>query len=98
MPLYQLQCPNGHRTEEYVHHTDDKGCRTIICDVCRETMTYVPAYGQGLCWFEEGRGRWIENMGHEPVYITSHEMHKREMKTRNLEWSTKGRGMPGQWS
>jgi hypothetical protein len=98
MPLFKLACANGHESEEFCHSTDDKGCRTVICDVCHETMTHVPAYGQGLCFFEEGRGRLIHNMGHEPVLIRSHEQHKAEMKKRNLEWSTKGRGMPGQWS
>ena len=96
MPLYKLACLAGHESEEFCHVADDKGCRTVIC-ACGETMTYVPAYGQGLCYFEEGRIRKIENMGHEPVYVTSHEHHKAEMKKRGLEWATMGRGCKGQW-
>lgn len=98
MPLYQLQCPNGHQAEQFCHHADDKGCRTTICEQCRETMGYVIAYGQGLCYYEEGRGHWIENLADKPVYVTSHEQHKKLMKQHKVEWATKGRGMPGQWS
>jgi hypothetical protein len=97
MPLYKLQCLSGHESEEFCHVPEDKGCRTVICD-CGETMTYVPAYGQGLCYFEEGRIRRIENMGHDPVYVTSHEHHKRLLRERQLEIGPAGRGMPGQWS
>jgi hypothetical protein len=97
MPLFNLTCLNGHQTEEYCHVSDDKGCRTVICDLCHETMTYTPAYGQGLCFFEQGRERVIHNMGHEPVVITSHEQHKREMKKHGVEWATPGRGCKGQW-
>ncbi len=27
MPLYQLQCLNGHQADQFCHHPDDKGCR-----------------------------------------------------------------------
>lgn len=98
MPLYQLQCLNGHQEDQFCHHPDDKGCRTALCPICNETMGYVVAYGAGSCYFEEGRGRWIENLGEHPVFVTSPEQHRRLMKQNGVEWATKGRGMPGQWS
>lgn len=96
MPLYQVQCLNGHQDEQFCHVPDDKGCRTAICCVCGETMSYVLSMGGGLVFFEEGRTRKIENMGHDPVYISSPAQHRAEMKKRHLELATR-RGMPGQW-
>lgn len=98
MPIYQCQCLNGHQADQFCHHSDDKGCRTPVCEQCGETMGYVVAYGRGLCFYEEGRGQWIENLADKPVYVTSHEQHKKLMKQHKVEWATKGRGMPGQWS
>lgn len=97
MPLYKMTCLNGHDAEQFVHAADDKGCRTAICETCGETMGYTLSVGQGLLYFEQGRIRRIDNMGHEPVYVTSHEMHKREMKKHKVEWATLGRGCKGQW-
>ena len=96
MPLYKTLCLNGHESEQFCHHADDKGCRMTVCEQCGETMGYVAAYGQGLCFFEQGRERVIHNMGHEPVTISSPAQHRAEMKKRNLELATR-RGMPGQW-
>lgn len=61
-------------------------------------MTQALSVGRGLTWFEEGRGRWIENLGDDPVYVTSHEQHKRLMKENAVEWATPSRGMPGSWA
>ena len=98
MPMFEGRCINDHRADFFCHHVDDKGCRTAICEVCGETMGYVMAYGGGLCFFEEGRGVWLDHLADKPVYVTSHEQHKRLMKQHGVEWATKGRGMPGQWS
>ncbi len=95
--LYDMQCTNGHHRDQFVHAVQDYGVRTMICAICQTTMTRVLSVGRGLCWFEEGRPRVIHNMGVEPVTVRSHEHHKRLMKERNLEWATRGRGMPGQW-
>ena len=98
MPMYEFRCLNQHSTDLYCASPDDKGCRTAICEQCGETMGPVLAFGQGLCFYEEGRGQWIENLADKPVYVTSHEQHKRLMREHKVEWATKGRGMPGQWS
>lgn len=96
MPLYQLQCANHHQADEFCHHPDDKGCRTMVCEQCGETMGYVMSVGGGMLFFEQGRERVIHNMGHEPVTISSPAQHRAEMKKRHLELATR-RGMPGQW-
>ena len=97
MPLYRLICPEcGSSNEEFCHVAEDKGSRTHLC-ACGGSMTHTLSVGGGLTFFEEGRGRWIANMGHEPVYITSHEQHKTEMRKRGLEWATRGRGEAGSW-
>ena len=97
MPLYTLTCLNGHEAEEFCHTAADKGCRTHVCpEPCGATMSYGLSVGRGLTYFEEGRGRWIHNLGDQPVYITSHEQHKAEMKKAGVEWVTEravqGRG------
>ena len=38
-----------------------------------------------MLFFEEGRGRWIHNLGHEPVYITSKKQHREAMKKAGVE-------------
>jgi hypothetical protein len=84
MPVYELRCLNGHTDDQFVHSHADFGCQTKLCSACQSTMTPILSMGRGLTYFEEGRGRWIHNMGHDPVYVTSHEQHKRLMKERNL--------------
>jgi len=96
MPLYSLECTQGCTREEFCHVPEDKGCRTHVCEH-GEVMTYVLSVGAGLTYFEEGRARTIENLGHEPVVIRSHEEHKRAMKAAGVEWATRGRGEKGCW-
>lgn len=43
-------------------------------------MGPIPSFGRGLLFFEEGRGRWIHNLGPDPVYITSPKQHALAMK------------------
>lgn len=96
MPRYTYACMRGHEREIIIPTYRDRGCETLIC-ACGETMGRTLAMGQGLCYFEEGRGRLIENMSHQPQLVTSHEQHKRLMKEHKVEWANPGRGMPGQW-
>lgn len=97
MPLYAFSCINGHSRDFFFHNPDARALGLVTCE-CGETMTNRLSVGRGLTFFEEGRGRWIYNMGHDPVYITSHEQHKAEMKKRKLEWTPPSRGNPGCWS
>ncbi len=97
MPLYAFRCSEcGAETDRYAHVPDDLGTETRLCD-CLSTMAPIISMGRGLTYFEEGRPRVIENMGHEPVTVRSHEEHKAAMKAAGVEWTTAGRGRPGQW-
>jgi len=78
--IYEFTCIEGHGRDVFEHHRDDLGADTVICDVCGNSMGPLPSYGRGLLFFEEGRGRWIHNLGDKPVYITSTKQHEREMK------------------
>lgn len=95
MPMINLQCLNQHRDEAFLHHWADHGCRTRLC-WCGEALAPAFSAGRGLTYFEEGRARYIENLG--GVWVTSHEQHKRLMKERGVEpaigfqTSTKGTG------
>jgi len=96
MPLLALRCVNQHSAEQYVHAPDDRGAETRVC-ACGESLAPVLSVGTALTWFEEGRGRWIDHLGVNPVYITSHEQHKAEMKRAGVEWATAGKGRKGCW-
>ena len=110
MPMYLYRCEAGHEREEFTASADDKGCRTLICKTCRSTMAPVIAFGQGLCYFEEGRARRIWNLENadgrdaqgnkiqaKPVYVRSHSEHKRLMKQRGVDFANRGVGYKGQW-
>lgn len=97
MPIYNFKCVNGHERERFYHTDRYRLFKTEICD-CGEGMTQTLSMGRGLTWFEEGRGRWIENLGDDPVYITSHGQHRRIMKEQGVVWATPKRGMPGCWA
>ena len=97
MPIIAHQCLNGHQHDAYYHHADDVGTRTILCQLCRESMARIACYGTPILYFEEGRGRWIENMGDKPEWITSHAQHNRRMKELGVQLAGTKRGMPSQW-
>ena len=92
-----FRCAAGHEHDEFVRTVEDKGCQTHICRLCRETMAPVIAYGQGLCYFEEGRARTIWNLGPEPIQVRSHEEHKKLMRLNKVDFANRGVGYPGQW-
>ena len=83
MPVYDFICIKGHTKEVFEKTRDDLGCETVICK-CGNTMAPVPSYGRGLLFFEEGRGRWIHNLGVNPVYITSKKQHIEAMNRAGL--------------
>jgi hypothetical protein len=85
MMLYDFACAEGHTKEVFVHVRDDLGCETIFCDKCDHGMAPIPSYGRGLLFFEESRGRWIQNLGPQPVYITSKKQHIEAMKKAGME-------------
>ena len=88
MPIYGSVCPEcGAVAEGFCHVPEDRGCATRLC-ACGSTMAPVLSVGSGLTWFRENAGRWLHNLGDQPVYVTSHEQHKAEMKKAGVEWST----------
>lgn len=93
MPLVKLACVNGHEAEQYLHVGEDLGAQTRLC-ACGESLAPGLSVGRGLTFFEEGRARYIENLG--GVTITSHEQHKRVCKARGVEpacdWHTSRKG------
>ena len=95
MPLLALRCLNDHAAEQYVHAPDDRGTETRVC-ACGETLAPILSVGSGLTYFEEGRGRWINNLTVDPIYVTSHAQHQRLMREHKVEWATEravqGRG------
>ncbi len=97
MPMYTFRCEEGHEKEEFCTHSDDKGVKTHICRRCGATQAPVITYGQGLCYFEEGRGRLIWNLGPEPILVKSAEQHKRLMRINKVDFANRGTGYPGQW-
>lgn len=89
MPLYLFRCPEcGAARERFYHVAEDKGCDVVLC-ACGSTMGPVLSVGQGLTYFEEGRGQWIRNLGHEPIYVTSHAQHQKAMRQAGVDWATK---------
>ena len=89
MPLYRLDCMNGHTAEHHCHTPDDRGAETRLCVECGESMVYGLSLGVGLCWFEESKPRVLWNLGPEPITVTSHGQHRQLMREHQVEWSTK---------
>lgn len=97
MPLYAFACPSCETVaDRHVHAAEDLGAETRLCD-CGSSMAPIVSLGRGLTWFEEGKPRVLWNLGPEPVTVRSHGEHQRLMRERGLEWTTPGRGRPGQW-
>jgi hypothetical protein len=99
MPMFTHQCLNAHTRDAYAHSPIERACRTILCVHCHHTMSPVISLGQGLTYFAEGGGgKWIHNLGPEPVFVTSTAQHERIMKEQGVTWMPQKRGMPGCWS
>lgn len=87
-PLYDYRCEHGHCDERFFH-TAQAAQDTLPCRVCSGLATKLLSVGRGLLAFEEGRGQWLTNLGDKPVYVTSHEQHKRLMKQYGVTYATK---------
>jgi hypothetical protein len=99
MPLFAHRCLSGHTRDVYAHNLLERACRTIVCEACHQTMSPILSLGQALTYFgEKGGGRWIHNLGPEPIRVTSTKQHEDLMKAAGVTWAPPRRGMPGQWS
>jgi len=96
--LFEFQCLNGHCKEGFYHNIKDLGCETEICE-CGNTMSNIVSYGKPLLWFEEGRGRWIQNLAEDgnPVYVTSATQHNALMKKNKVAIAPARKGGLGSW-
>ena len=96
MPLYTVQCLNGHTKDEYCPTPQEKGCRTHLC-TCGHSMGHVLSLGHGLTWMEEGRARTFTNMAHDPVTVTSYKGHEDAMRRHGVRLIPPRYGEPGAW-
>ena len=88
MPLYDYRCINGHLDERFFH-SSDSASDSLPCRICGIVANKCLSVGKGLLAFEEGRGEWLYNLGPKPIYVTSHEQHKRLMKQNGVTYATK---------
>jgi hypothetical protein len=99
MPLFAMRCLNQHQREVYAHNLLERACRTVLCEVCQQTMSPIISLGRGLTYFgEKGGGRWIHNLGPDPVRVTSAKQHEDLMRAAGVTWAPPRRGMKGCWS
>ena len=98
MPLTEFRCLEGHSTDAFIHHADDKGCRTIVCEECGHTMGPVLSVGTArMLYFEEGRCRTIENLGDHGRNLSSYKQYREAMKKDKVELAGEKRGIKGWW-
>lgn len=97
MPLYDYRCTNGHCDERFFH-SSAAAAECLPCRTCGAEAVKQFSVGRGLCYFEEGNAKLIWNLGPEPVWVTSHEHHKRLMRAQKVDFANRGRGYPGQWT
>lgn len=83
MPRHDQRCTACDWTDEVIVQPFEQP----PCPQCGgPTERYYPIGGRtnGVIPDEFVGGQWIENMGHEPVYITSRSQFKRELEARGL--------------
>lgn len=73
MPIYSFYCQKCTDIEDHFWHTWKNAPMTWPCmaDHCGFTRIRVMAQSAPALWFEEGRGRWINNLTDQPQYVTS---------------------------
>lgn len=71
MPIYTYQCERCGMEEDHFAHSFKNALFSWDCKECPGVMHKIIAASAPALWFEEGRGRWIENITHQPVYVTS---------------------------
>lgn len=96
MPLFRVECENGHAVDVYEHHKDDFGCRTYLCE-CGATLAPTLSVGKGLTSIESGRPFVAWNLGPEPVTVHSHRELEKRMKEAGVAFAGERRGKKGWW-
>ena len=96
MPIFKTKCTECEQEKDtYLHHEMRR--EYLPQCHCGGVLSFLPSWGKALTYFEEGRGRWIYNMGDEPVYVTSHWQHKEEMKKAGVGEAPPRYGTKGAW-
>lgn len=85
MPLINLTCPNGHKSERYLHTWQHRYATPSKLCLCGHPMIEMGSFGLPLLYFSEKRPRYIANLD---ATIRSHGEHVRVMKARGVEPST----------
>jgi len=99
MPLYDVECPRGHRETVFHHRSSDRDTCRHMCLRCGEMQAHVFTLGaKGLTHFSEKSPQVIWNMGPEPVEIRSPKQHQDEMARRKLRLLDPKYGEAGCWS
>lgn len=99
MPLYNYKCPQRHvSVDRYMHRVADRDSHIEHCPECGAQLVRGLSMGKGLTYFEEGRGRWLENIAPTPQYVTSHGQWRRLLKEHGREWVGARYGEKGCWS
>lgn len=93
MPVFEYQCPACYGTwEQYVPRHDIKS----TCDKC--SIPGKKVYMGSINTVRDDSiigGRWIENLGHQPVYVESVTELKRQMKAHGVEEFVRHTPVPG---
>jgi len=71
MPIYAYQCRSCQHEEEHFLHSFEKAQQTFYHCLCGTVMKRIIGQSAPALWFEEGRGRWIQNLSDKPEYVTS---------------------------
>jgi len=99
MPIFKTRCTNCEADDERYLHSEFNREIPHYCHACKTGLvSFVPSFGMGLTYFEEGRARWIHNLADEPVLVRSHWEHKQLMKKHGVAEAPPRRGTPGCWS
>lgn len=89
MPRYDFVCPSGHTTE-ILYQSWRQAKAMEPCETCGSQAMRIISIANPALYFEEGGGgRMIENLGHEPVMVTSAKQHKDLMKQAGVTWASK---------
>lgn len=98
MPCYDVQCIHGHRRMVYYASHTERRLEPEICPECGHTQSFVISRPGSYTYFSESNPVVLENLGHEPVTVTSHWQHQKLMRERGLGWITPKRGEKGCWA
>jgi predicted nucleic acid-binding Zn ribbon protein len=89
MPIFSYACSICKTEEDHYYHSFALAQQSIQhCNKGHAMKRIIAAINPSL-YFEQGRGRWIENLGPEPVYVTSSRQHHALMKKYGVIDATK---------